>query len=371
MNNINIPTEKIISNDEKIKKCLKSYLTGKKYFESDKNKAFEYFKQSLKYLNTIEDKTKYRDVLQETETECNKFITLTVEQTIENTKKEIPNVNLFDLIETGDLTKLKHIKSNHLNFEIYDDDGNTPLHKAVKYGDTTFLKACFKLGAPIDIVNKNGYTTLEYACLEKDPNMINFLLNNGANMKKHLFFRDGEKRLFNKQNYIDNAIILKIIFTYPKAETTELDFLFNYLKPENEVGLDTFTNDDFIRSLQTYLNNLGEESKESFLKIVHEEIVFPLKSSLGCPNNKLELILYILSTFMNLPFNLAIDWILNLELKYFFIKLIKDKNQINLEEKKIIIDYIWENYIKNNLLQEDYLGNLISQWISLSSKTNM
>jgi hypothetical protein len=69
---------------------------------------------------------------------------------------------------------------------------------------------------------------------------------------------------------------------------------------------------------------------------------------------------------MNLPFNLSIDWILNLELKYFFIKLIKSKSQINLEEKKIIIDYIWENYIKNNLFTEDYLGNLISQWISVS-----
>ena len=33
-----------------IKKCLKSYLTGKKYFDTDKNKAFEYFKQCIKIL---------------------------------------------------------------------------------------------------------------------------------------------------------------------------------------------------------------------------------------------------------------------------------------------------------------------------------
>jgi hypothetical protein len=196
--------------------------------------------------------------------------------------------------------------------------------------------------------------------------MINFLLENGANMKKHLFFRDGHQKLVNNQNYIDNAIILKIIFTYAKADKIELDFLYNYLKPDNKVGLDDYTNDDFIKSLQTYINSLNIDSKESLMKILHEEIVFPLKSSIICCNNKLELILYIIAPFMNLPFNLSIDWILNLELKYFFIKLIKSKNQINLEEKKIIIDYIWENYIKNNLFTEDYLGNLISQWISVS-----
>ena len=45
-----------ISNDDNIKKCLKSYLTGKKCFDIDKNKAFEYFKQSLKYLSVIKNK---------------------------------------------------------------------------------------------------------------------------------------------------------------------------------------------------------------------------------------------------------------------------------------------------------------------------
>ena len=179
-----------------IKKCLKSYLTGKKYFDTDKNKAFEYFKQSLKYLSIIENKEKYKDILKDTETECNKMITLTVEQSIEKSVPHASQLNLFNLIEIGNVDELKKIKSHHLNFHIYDEMGNTPLHKAVKFGDTTFIKCCLKLGCPVDIVNKEGFSLLEYACLERDPNMINFLLKNGADMKKHLFFRDGEKKIY-------------------------------------------------------------------------------------------------------------------------------------------------------------------------------
>jgi len=196
-----------------IKKCLRSYLTGKKYFDTDKNKAFEYFKQSLKYLSIIENKEKYKDILKETETECNKMITLTVEQSIEKTVHQPTQINLFNLIEIGNVDELKKIKTHHLNFHIYDEIGNTPLHKAVKFGDTTFIKCCLKLGCPVDIVNKEGFTLLEYACLERDPNMINFLLKNGADMKKHLFFRDGEKKHIQRQNYIDIAIIIKLILS--------------------------------------------------------------------------------------------------------------------------------------------------------------
>ena len=368
MNNINISKDEINLNDEKIKKCLKSYLTGKKYFETDKNKALEYFKQTLKYLKLIENKEKYTDLLNETESECNKYITLSVEHTIENIPKKIVNLNLFEVIEKGEVDKLKNIKLNCINFEIYDDDGNSPLHKAVKFGDTTFLKACFKLGAPIDMVNKFGYTILEYACLEKDPNMINFLINNGANMKKHLFFRDGEKRIVSNQNYIDISIILKLIFNYPQASTVDIEFLFNYFKKDTQIGFDDYTFDDLIKSLQSLLNSLPEDSKETYIKIIREEIIFPLKCSIGCPKNKLEIILYNLVPFIDLQFNLSMDWLLNFELKYFFIRIIKERHQINLEEKKIIIDFIWENYIKTNLLTEDYLGNLISQWISVSLK---
>ena len=351
--------------DNNIKKCLKSYLTGKKYFDTDKNKAFEYFKQCLKYLSMIEDKEKYKDILKDTETECNKMITLTVEQSIEKDVSQESQFNLFNLIEIGNVDELKKIKSHHLNFHIYDEIGNTPLHKAVKFGDTTFIKCCLKLGCPVDIVNKEGFTLLEYACLEKDPNMINFLLKNGTDMKKHLFFRDGEKKNLQRQNYMDIAIIIKLILLHePIDDIKDIVFLFNYFKENELIGFNEITYNEFFKYLQSLLNKLSLESKESYLSLIRDELVFPLKSSLECPNNKLELLLVYLIPFIDYNFNLSIDWYIHLELKYFFIRLLKESQQINEKEKNIVLTYVWDNYVKTNLIEDEYLGNLISQWLS-------
>jgi hypothetical protein len=51
-----------------------------------------------------------------------------------------------------------------------------------------------------------------------------FLINNGANMKKHLFFRDGEKKSLSKQHYIDISIILKNALDIGLYEQTQLLF---------------------------------------------------------------------------------------------------------------------------------------------------
>ena len=76
------------------------------------------------------------------------------------------------------------------------------------------------------------------------------------------------------------------------------------------------------------------------------------------------MILYYLVPFIDYNFNLSIDWCIHIELKYFFIKLLKESPQINEKEKNIVLTFVWDNYVKNNLLEDDYLGNLISQWIS-------
>ena len=56
-----------INVDDQIKKCLKSYLMGKKYMDTDKDKSFEYFKQTLKYLGTLKNRdVPYKDILLET-----------------------------------------------------------------------------------------------------------------------------------------------------------------------------------------------------------------------------------------------------------------------------------------------------------------
>ena len=113
------------------------------------------------------------------------------------------------------------------------------------------------------------------------------------------------------------------------------------------------------------MNKLDNHSSETYLNIIEEEIKYSLKNKLECPHNKLEIILTNLVPFITYPFNLEIDWILSLELKYIIIKNLKNKNYIQLNEiKKNIVDEIWEKYVNTEIIQEDYLGTIISQWMT-------
>ena len=70
--------------EKRINKCLKSYLIAKKYYNSDTDKSFEYFKQCIKILNEMkENNIKVDDqlasIIEETETECSKYLTNSIE----------------------------------------------------------------------------------------------------------------------------------------------------------------------------------------------------------------------------------------------------------------------------------------------------
>ncbi|HAA53199.1 MAG TPA: hypothetical protein DCE42_00505, partial [Myxococcales bacterium] len=55
-----------------------------------------------------------------------------------------------------------------------------PLHIAVAYGDSSFVKALLKHGADIKLRNRDNATVLYPALVRKDLNMLAFLLKNGA-----------------------------------------------------------------------------------------------------------------------------------------------------------------------------------------------
>ena len=50
-----------VENQKKIRKCLKSYLTAKKYYDSDIEKSYNYFKQCINILNYL--KNKYKKII--------------------------------------------------------------------------------------------------------------------------------------------------------------------------------------------------------------------------------------------------------------------------------------------------------------------
>lgn len=364
-----------------LKKYYNTYNLGKKIFETNKEEACEYIKESLKLLDKIKKEhknevNKYSNILNETENDSCKLLNLYLEYNIEtdvpNENNNINYVKLFKSIEKGDISEIKKYKINEINFKkLYKNQ--TLLHYAIKCGDTLFLKHCLKLGARIDTPNGFGNSLLEYACLEKDQNLINFLIKNGANMKKHLYFRNSSIKNFNFNDSIDISNLCKIIIelreptTYHEKKHIEqkIDEIRKHINSDDQIGFNDCTINNLLNNLEYLLNKIDEDISNTYLNIITEEIKYTLKNKLGCPHNKVEIILTNLIPFITYPFNLEIDWILSLELKYIIIKNIKNKKITNLDEIKInIVDEIWEKYIKTEIIQEDYLGIIISQWMT-------
>lgn len=366
--------------NELLKKYYKNYTDGKKMYKTNKEKSFDHFKESLEILKILRENysnkiKKHEKLLEESETECHKYISLTIESTIESEFVKNTTININELateLEKGELSLIKTAKYGEINFT--DNINNeTILHLAIKNGDTTFLKYAFRLGARIDTTNEIGNTLLEYACLQQDPNMINFLGDYGANMQKHLYFRSGDFKHVNNNNPIDICILLKIILSYIPQKVNDktinnkiynkIKLLQNLLNINDKINLNNYTYGDLLKGLMFLLNKLPEDSAITYLNIINEELN-NISNKLGCPKNKLELLLINLVPFIDYPFNISVDWVITLELKYLILNLIKKKKKYNsFDIKKNLMNLLWDTYLKNQIIQEDYLGCLISQWI--------
>jgi hypothetical protein len=293
---------------------------------------------------------------------------LSIEQE-NNNNNQINNNELALSLQHGDLSIIKKAKYGEINFKELIN-GQTILHIALDYSDITFLKYAFMLGARIDLCNINGNTLLEYACLSEDPNMINFLAQYGANMQKHLYFREGTIKYHNMNDSIDISILLKIILSYNNIELSvsnniifnKLNLIKNLINLNDKINVNDYTFNDLFNGLFNLLNKIPEVNALTYLDIINEELLNVLKNKLGCPPNKLEIILVNLVPFIEYPFTLSVDWLLSLEIKYIILNLLKKNNNLNI--KKDLIEYIWKYYINTEIIQEDYLGCIISQWIT-------
>lgn len=370
----------------KITKCLKSYLTGKKYFDKDNEKSFEYFKQCIRLMDEMKNSNmineEYKDVIEETEVECSKYLTLTIENTLErpfikHNKPKVIDTNesniLFQLIEMGNLEEIKKYNYGDVNFKSYNNNGLSPLHFAINFGDTSSLKHFLKIGAPIDITNEYGHTLLEYACLENDPNLIDFLYYYGADMKKHLVFREG-KKYFNNSNMIDIALLEKIIMEVdkPNIPLKYLDFIkgmidmTELLDIQYENSPDTkITIADLIARLDKLLECMNKDYRSSYIDIIKEELSFDMINKLGCPSNKVEIILYNLVPFIGYTETLKLNWLIALEIKYILIKILKNKKRINIKElKEELNNMLNESYLKSKIIPKGLIDIIVLQWIN-------
>ena len=384
--------------DEKITKCLKSFLTGKKNIDNDDDKAFEYFKQCITILDDIKKQNikitdKYKNILEETEIECSKLLNETPSfaqkknnitlETIEiilnktikinNKYNKTDNIDfdkeLFEIIDTGDINKFKLCNLENINLATFNQQGLTPLHYAIKVGDTAFLKHAFILGGYIDQTSKLGHTLLEFACLENDPNMIFFLQNYGANMKKHMAFREG-KKYDNNGNQIDTLLLQKIILECNNNNSIKyLNFIFNYINKDNDLDI-KYNGGNFIKieqlilKLDNLIDTFDNDSRTTYINILKEELQFELLNKLCCPANKIEIILYNLVPFIKYD-NLNYRWIICLEIKLLIIKILKNKSKININEFKHDLGLIlYDNYIKNNIIATGLVQTIVKQLLN-------
>jgi len=358
--------------DKEIKKGLKSYLIGKKLFDDNKIESYKYFQQSLKYLLKCKDNkeinNKYNDIINETEEDCHKYLNTTID-TIDITPSSATEVepNIFQLIKEGDLKQIFNIDKHILDFNVYNEEGLTPLHICIKSGDLRLLKFFLKLNGKIDQVTKDGNTLLEYACLQRDPNTILFLANYGANMKKHLYFREGSIKYLLKKSDIDLANLIKIIIVnYEKNKliSDNLKFILNYVDNKDLIGLSNLTIEYFLISLSIFLQKMDSISVKTYLDIIDDELKYSLKNKFSCPENKIDIILINLIPFINYPFNIATKFIVSQEIKFIITKNLKKTfGKLDNNFKIHLIDEIWKSYINPEILPQDYLGIIIQQWL--------
>ncbi len=349
--------------DHNTKGVLRNYLKAKENI-NDKSKFMKYLEKVLLYLTKVDLDSldnEYKKYITEIKKYTSENITKVVGELLVKTNKKIGD-DIFNKINEGDLNSITDTE-NIYNYQIFNKEGLTPLHKCINMGDTTILKELLKKGEKIDLVNKNGNTLLEYACLQKDPNLILFLLNHGANMKKHLFFRDKTK-LKLELNDIDLANIIKICLLSPNNESDiDLDFLFNYIEPSKDIGISGIKFEKFIIFLKRLLSNLPKESVDSIIDIWQDELSYSLQNQMGCPNNYLEILLINLVPFIDYPFSISNRNIVTNELIH-LIKFMSIKNNylIDINFNKNLINKIWKDY--DNILSYDYLGIILSNIFS-------
>ena len=348
--------------DQELENALKLYLIGKKSINNDNPKSLEYLKKSIENINCIK----------------NKFINISddklniINMTEADCKKILQNYdNIFNLITKNDLTSIKKIQ--HFNFREINDKGDTIMHHSINVGDTTILKELLKKGGCIDQVNGNGHTLLEYACLKKDPNIINFLINHGANLKKHLFFRKKDKHLYLNKSDIDCAILLRVIINNAKNNDNSLFyFLGDYFSWNELIGLEKYT----VKDISIGLTNMFKhkmKSYETYKNIIIDDLNnFSIKNNNLKKNiSKIDIILFDLIPFISYPFkNIGNSYIIKNELKYLIKYILKHSNTSdNLKEN--LLNKLFDTYFKTELYPKDYIGILVSQILNKFTKIKL
>lgn len=114
---------------------------------------------------------------------------------------------LHNAVENNESDKINEIlNKNSVLFKDFDENGNTPIHKAILENKSSSLNAFMlhKKDINIQITNKDGETPLVYAIKKNNYNAVLFILDNGINP----FYKDK-----NGKNSLDYVKIFGDITT--------------------------------------------------------------------------------------------------------------------------------------------------------------
>ena len=113
------------------------------------------------------------------------------------------------------------------------------------------------------------------------------------------------------------------------------------------------------------MNDFNEEKRTTFINIIKEELSNELVFKLGCPLNKIEILLYNLVPFIDYDNNLSLNWLISLEIKFIILKILKNRVKINTSVlKKELREYLYLSYIKPEIIPEGLIQIIVLQWIS-------
>ena len=323
---------------EHTKDILSSINTNSKTIDKIKQ-----LKKVLKLLKHNDNTNELKNLLHLTEQEYNKTLTIH---------------NTFRYISRNDIETIKTI--NNINFKQLNEDGNTLLHHCIKIGDIEILTELLKKGGKIDSINGNGHTLLEYACLIQDPNIIKILISLGANIKKHIYFRKGNYNKYLFKEDIDLAIILKVLTlnSIYQKQYNNFSFLTKFFNINQFIGLEKYTIKNIFLGLEKMFEN--KNTYETYKNIIIEELEYfeyNFKHNIkNCYEDKVDILLVNLIPFINYPFNLSSYFFLTNEIEFKINSIIKDNKK---NYKNLILNYIFNNYIENNLFKEDYIGIIV------------
>ena len=90
--------------------------------------------------------------------------------------------DMIDACKNGDLDRVRVSIQAGANVNAVDEDGDTPLHHASRYGRFEIVKALIQAEADVNAANKHGWIPLHHASYHDHTEIVLILIQAGANV---------------------------------------------------------------------------------------------------------------------------------------------------------------------------------------------